>query len=137
MSPETQSLLRRPNFAHLATIRPDGSPKLDPIWIDLIDEKTVVMATGRTSLKTQNILNDPRVALSVIDMDNPYEETQLRGIAEVEPDPDMATMDRISHKYTSQPFPMRDNIENRVVLRVTITHSRYANLPFEHTPPTN
>ena len=65
-------------------------------------------------------------------MDNPYEEMQLRGVAEVEPDSDMAA---ISYKYTSKPFPMRDNLENRVVLRVTVTQSRYSNLPFEHTPP--
>ncbi len=135
MSAEAQELVRRLNFAHLATVRADGSPKLDPIWIDLVDSTTVIMATGRTSLKTQNILRDPRVAISIVDMDNPYEEMQLRGVAEVEPDPDMAAMDAISHKYTSKPFPMRDNLENRVVLRVTVTQSRYSNLPFEHTPP--
>ena len=134
MKPETQALIRRPNFAHLATLRADGSPKLDPIWIDLVDESTVIMATGRNSLKTRNILGDPRVAISIVDMDNPYEEAQLRGVASVEPDPEMATMDRISHKYIANPFPMRDNIEDRVVLRVTVTHSRYANLPFSHTP---
>ncbi|MXV87047.1 MAG: PPOX class F420-dependent oxidoreductase [Acidimicrobiales bacterium] len=134
MTAEAQELVRRPNFAHLATVRADGSPKLDPIWIDLVDSTTVIMATGRTSLKTQNILRDPRVAISIVDMDNPYEEMQLRGVAEVEPDPDMAAMDAISHKYTSKPFPMRDNLENRVVLRVTVTQSRYSNLPFEHTP---
>ncbi len=134
MTAEAQELVRRPNFAHLATVRADGSPKLDPIWIDLVDATTVIMATGRTSLKTQNILRDPRVAISIVDMDNPYEEIQLRGVAEVEPDPDMAVMDAISHKYTSKPFPMRDNLENRVVLRVTVTQSRYADLPFEHTP---
>ncbi|MDE0319256.1 MAG: PPOX class F420-dependent oxidoreductase [Acidimicrobiaceae bacterium] len=135
MTAEAQELVHRPNFAHLATVRADGSPKLDPIWIDLVDSTTVIMATGRTSLKTQNILRDPRVAISIVDMDNPYEEMQLRGVAEVEPDPDMAAMDAISHKYTSKPFPMRDNLENRVVLRVTVTQSRYSNLPFEHTPP--
>ena len=93
------------------------------------------MATGRTSIKAQNILRDPRVAISVVDMDDPYEEAQLRGTAAVEPDPDMATMDRISHKYIGAPFPMRDNLDNRVALIVTITQSRYAKLPFEHTPP--
>ncbi len=134
MSPETIALIRRPNFAHLATLRPDGSPKLDPIWIDVVDESTVIMATGRNSLKAKNIVNDGRVAISIVDMDNPYEEAQLRGIAEIEPDPGMAVMDRISHKYIAKPFPMRDNIEDRVVIRVTVTHSRYANLPFEHTP---
>ena len=135
MIPETMALLRRPNFAHLATIRADGSPKLDPIWIDVVDENMVVMATGRTSLKTRNIVRDPRVALSVIDKDNPYEEAQLRGVVTIEPDPDLAIMDRISQKYIGAPFPMRDNPENRVALVVTVTQSRYASLPFEHTPP--
>lgn len=135
MTSEILALLRRPNFAHLATLRPDGSPKLDPIWLDVVDDETVVMATGRTSLKTQNIRRDPRVAISVIDMDNPYEEAQLRGTATVEPDVDMAVMDRISHKYIGAPFPMRDNMDNRVVLRVAVTQCRYARLPFEHTPP--
>jgi PPOX class probable F420-dependent enzyme len=135
MAPEVLKLLARPNFAHLATLREDGSPKLDPIWLDVVDEQTVVMATGRTSLKTQNILRDPRVAISVVDMDDPYEEAQLRGVAVVEPDPEMATMDRISHKYTGMPFPTRDNLPNRVQLIISITHSRYAKLGFEHTPP--
>ena len=58
MSPELQALIARPNFAHLATIQEDGAPKLDPIWIDVVDEQTLVMATGRTSLKTRNILRD-------------------------------------------------------------------------------
>lgn len=135
MSPEIMDLLRRPNFAHLATLRADGSPKLDPIWIDVLDEHTVVMATGRSSLKARNIVGDGRVAISVIDMDNPYEEAQLRGTAVVEPDTDMTTMDRISHKYIGAPFPMRDDMDNRVALVVTVTHSRYAKLPFDHTPP--
>jgi len=135
MSPELIELIRRPNFAHLATLRADGSPKLDPIWIDATDEHTVVMATGRTSLKTRNIQRDPRIAISIVDLDNPYEEGQIRGVARVEPDPDMATMDRISRSYIGTPFPMRQNIENRVVLVVTVTHSRYTVLPFEHTPP--
>ena len=135
MSAEIQALLNRPNFAHLATIRADGSPKLDPIWLDVVDDHTVVMATGRTSLKTQNILRDPRVAISVIDRDNPYEEAQLRGTVTVEPDREMTVMDRISHKYIGAPFPLRDNPDNRVALYVTITQCRYASLPFSDTPP--
>ncbi|WP_419945685.1 pyridoxamine 5'-phosphate oxidase family protein [Candidatus Poriferisodalis sp.] len=70
-----------------------GSPRLDPIWIDLVDASTVIMATGRTSLKTQNILRGPRVAISIVDMDNPYEEAQLRGVCEVQPDLDRRMAD--------------------------------------------
>ena len=135
MSAELQALLRRPNFAHLATLLPDGSPKLDPIWVDVVDDHTLVMATGRTTIKARNILRDPRVAISVVDMDNPYEEAQIRGTVSVEPDTDLAIMDAISHKYIGAPFPMRDNPANRVALRLTVTQARYAMLPFHHTPP--
>ncbi len=132
MSPELLDLLRRPNFVHLATLREDGSPKLDPVWVDVVDEHTLAIGTGTNSLKAQNIRRDPRVALSVVDMHNPYEEGQVRGTAAVEADADLELMDRVSHKYIDAPFPMRDE---RVALVITVTQSRYADLPFEHTPP--
>ncbi|WP_419923035.1 PPOX class F420-dependent oxidoreductase [Candidatus Poriferisodalis sp.] len=133
MSTEAQNLVRRPNFAHLATVRADGSPKLDPVWIELTDESTVTIATGQDSLKTRNVLRDPRVAISIVDVDNPYEELQLRGTCVVQPDPDMATLDALSHKYTGKPFPTRG--DDGVVLRITVTQFQYQDLSFEHTPP--
>ena len=132
MSAEAQSLVRRPNFAHLATLRADGSPKMDPVWIELTDESTVTIATGQDSLKTRNVLRDPRVAISIVDIDNPYEELQLRGTCVVEPDTDMAVLDALSHKYTGKPFPARG--DTGVALRVTVTQYLYQDLPFEHTP---
>ncbi len=128
MSGEAQNLVRRPNFAHLATVRANGSPKLDPVWIDLVDESTVIMATGEDSLKTQNIVRDPRVAISIVDIDNPYEELQMRGTCAVEPDADMAVLDALSHKYTGKPFPARG--DTGVALRVTVTQYLYQDLPF-------
>ena len=133
MSTEAQNLVRRPNFAHLATLRADGSPKLDPVWIELTDESTVTIATGQDSLKTRNVLRDPRVAISIVDVDNPYEELQLRGTCVVEADPDMAALDALSHKYTGEPFPTRG--DDGVVLQNTVTQYQYQDLPFEHTPP--
>jgi hypothetical protein len=51
--------------------------------------------------------SDPRVALSIVDFDDPYSEAQLRGrIVERRADVDLKTMDSISHKYIGQPFPM-------------------------------
>ena len=92
------------------------------------------MTTSRSSPKTQNVLRDPRVAMSVMDMDDPYEHAQLRGVVSVEPDTDMATKDEMSEKYTSAPFPMRDVTANRVVLRMTVTSCRYTKMPLEHRP---
>ncbi len=84
------------------------------------------------SAEAQNIVRDPRVAISIVDIDNPYEELQLRGTCVVEPDTDMAVLDALSHKYTGKPFPARG--DTGVALRVTVTQYLYQDLPFEHTP---
>lgn len=133
--PELRTLLDRPNFVHLATIGPDGAPKLDPVWVDVFDDHTLRIGTGRRSLKARNVVRDPRVALSVVDNDNPYMEGQLRGPAELVDDTDMAIMDAISVKYTGAPFPFRDDMDERVVIVVTVTSARYHVVPLEHTPP--
>jgi PPOX class probable F420-dependent enzyme len=134
LSPEVKRLIDRPNFAHFATLMPDGSPQSVPVWIGREGERLVI-CTGEGSLKAKNTRRDPRVALSIVDFTNPYEEVQIRGrVVERRPDPDLKTMDPISHKYTGKPFPMR-NPEGRVVLIIEAEKVRYTKLPFEHTPP--
>ena len=67
------------------------------------------------------------------DFDNPYEELQLRGVAEIEPDPDMVVLDALSHKYTNQPFQVR--FEGCVTLQITVTQYRHTVHAEQHTPP--
>ena len=94
-----------------------------------------MICTSDGSLKARNARRDPRVALSIVDSTNPYEEVQIRGrVIESRPDPDLKTMDPISHKYTGKPFPLR-NYAGRVALIVEVEKARYTKLPFEHTPP--
>ncbi|HSY90714.1 MAG TPA: PPOX class F420-dependent oxidoreductase [Candidatus Binatus sp.] len=134
LSPEVQQLIDRPNFAHLATLMPDGSPQSVPVWVGR-EEDRIVICTGENSLKGKNTRRDPRVALSIVDFTNPYEEVQIRGrVVERRPDPDLKTMDPISHKYTGTPFPLRAP-EGRVVLIIAVEKVRYTKLPFAHTPP--
>jgi PPOX class probable F420-dependent enzyme len=134
LSPEVKQLIDRPNFAHLATLMPDGSPQSVPVWIGREGENLVI-CTGEGSLKAKNTQRDPRVALSIVDFTNPYEEVQIRGrVSERRPDPDLKTMDLISHKYIGKQFPMR-NPEGRVALIIAVEKARYTKLPFEHTPP--
>jgi PPOX class probable F420-dependent enzyme len=133
LSPEVQQLIDRPNFAHLATLMPDGSPQSVPVWVGREGDR-IVICTGEGSLKAKNTRRDPRVALSIVDFKNPYEEVQIRGlIIERRPDPDLKTMDPISHKYTGKPFPIRKP-EGRVALIIAVEKARYTKLPFEHTP---
>jgi PPOX class probable F420-dependent enzyme len=134
LSPDTKKLIDRPNFAHLATLMPDGSPLSTPVWIGREGDH-IVICTGENSLKGKNTRHDPRVALSIIDFDDPYAEVQIRGrVIERRPDPELKILDPISHKYVGKPFPMRGP-EGRVALIVEVDKERYMKLPFQHTPP--
>ena len=133
LTDDIKKLLDRPNFVHLSTLMSDGSPQAAPVWIAREGDR-ILIGTGEGSLKARNTRRDPRIALSVVDMDDPYSEAQLRGrVVERRPDGDFRGMDAISHKYTGAPFPFR-NPEGRVVLVVEIDKARYAKLPFKHTP---
>jgi PPOX class probable F420-dependent enzyme len=134
LSAETRELLDHPNFAHLATLMPDGSPQSVPVWIGREGDR-IVVCTGEGSLKAKNTRRDPRIALSIVDWRDPYREVQLRGrVVECRPDPDLTLMDPISRKYTGRPFPFR-NPEGRVALVIEVEKARFAKLPFQHTPP--
>lgn len=113
LSPAAKNLIDRPNFAHLATLMPDGSPHSTPVWVGREGEH-IVIGTSDGSLKAKNTRRDPRVALSIVDFHNPYEELQIRGrVVEHRPDPDLKILDATSHKYIGKPFPMR-GYEGRV-----------------------
>lgn len=134
LSAEAKSLIDRPNFAHLATLMADGSPQSAPVWVGREGDRLLV-CTSEGSLKGRNTRRDSRVALSIVDFDNPYAEVQLRGrVVERRPDPDLKAIDPLSHKYTGKPFPMRSP-EGRVALVIEVDKARYTKLPFTHTPP--
>ncbi|HYS93936.1 MAG TPA: PPOX class F420-dependent oxidoreductase [Candidatus Acidoferrales bacterium] len=134
LSDDVKALVRGANFAHLATLMPDGSPQAAPVWVDLEGDR-ILVGTGEGSLKAKNTKRDARVALSLGAYDNPYVEAQLRGrVAERWTDADFKIMDRISRKYVGKEFPMRDNPDQRVVLVIEIERARFVKLPFTHTP---
>ena len=134
LQPEVKSLLSRPNFAHLSTLMPDGSPNSTPVWIGL-DGDHILIGTGEESLKAQNLRRDPRLSLSVVDFHDPYEEVQVRGrVVEFRDDSKLEVMDRISHKYIGAPFPMRGHT-GRIAMVIEVEKARYTKLPFKHTPP--
>jgi PPOX class probable F420-dependent enzyme len=100
-------LLDAPNYAHLSTVRVDGSPRNHVVWVGLEQDK-ILVCTTETSWKAKDMRRDPRVALSVVDLTDPYKMAALQGrVVEIRPDEECRYMDPISLKYTNAPFPSR------------------------------
>jgi PPOX class probable F420-dependent enzyme len=134
LSEEIKTLLRGPNFAHLATVMADGAPHVAAVWVDL-DGDLILVGTGQGSVKARNTARDARVALSIVAFDQPYTEAQIRGrVVERRPDASFLVMDRIARKYTRADFPWRDNPAGRLVLVIEPERARYSVLPLTHEP---
>jgi PPOX class probable F420-dependent enzyme len=129
-----RALLSRPNFGHISTVMPDGSPNNSPVWI-AVEEDRILISSEEGSLKVRNLRRDSRVAISVVDFHDPYEELQIRGrVVEIRDDSKFEFLDTISHKYIGKPYPDR-GLEGVVVLVIEADKARHTKLPFEHTPP--
>ena len=75
---DVRELFTAANYAHVATLMPDGSPHSVPVWTGLEGDR-VVFFTQTGSQKARNLERDPRVAISITDHDNPYCTARIRG----------------------------------------------------------
>ncbi len=129
MIPEdVRSLLDGRNFAHLATILPDGSPHSVAVWIGMHGD-LVYFFTQERSRKARNLARDPRVAISIVDRDNPYRTGWLRGevIETLHGGEALELIDEMAIRYTGEPFPMRSGD----VYLIRCAKAGMAVLPFE------
>ncbi|MEU0534546.1 PPOX class F420-dependent oxidoreductase [Amycolatopsis tolypomycina] len=115
---DVRRILATTATGHLATVLPDGGPHSVPVWVDPEGDRIAVL-TGPDSRKARNLRRDPRVALSLTPVDNPFEPVIIRGrVAEwVEGDAAWAIVDRIATKYTGGPYPRE---QERVVLLIEV-----------------
>ena len=106
-------------FAHLATLMPDGSPQVTPVWFDYKDGLIRVnSAKGRT--KSRNMREGSRVALAIMDPDNPYRYIQVRGqVGRVTEEGASAHIDALAKKYLGQEkYPYARPGEIRVIFEI-------------------
>jgi PPOX class probable F420-dependent enzyme len=121
---DVRELLDIPNYLHLTTLRPDGAPRNHVVW-GWREGEQIIIATSPENAKAKDMDRDPRVSLSLVDQEDPYRMAALRGeVVEVRPHDDLELMDRISHKYTSVPFPGRDAYLVYYVIAVTSAYER-------------
>jgi PPOX class probable F420-dependent enzyme len=106
-------------FANLATVMPDGSPQVTPVWIDYKDGRLRVN-TAKGRVKARNMKQGSPVALVILDPDNPYRHLQVRGrVSRVTEDGADAHIDSLAKKYLGQDkYPYRQPGEVRVIYEI-------------------
>ena len=122
--PETQlDLFKKKAFDNLATLMPGGQPQVTPVWVDY-DGRYVVINTAEGRQKDKNLQRDRRVALSIMDPDNPYRYLEVRGhVAERTRNGADQHIDAMAKKYLDKDkYPFRQPNEVRVLYRIEPDH---------------
>jgi PPOX class probable F420-dependent enzyme len=109
-------------FAHLATVMPDGTPQVTPVWFDAIGDHLRIN-TARGRIKDRNMQHNAAVALAITDPDNPYRHLAIRGrIVKVSEEGADAHIDSLAKKYLNKDsYPYRRPDEKRVIYEIEPT----------------
>ncbi|MFI8433617.1 PPOX class F420-dependent oxidoreductase [Streptomyces sp. NPDC079020] len=122
LSENLKSLLDTPVFVTIATIQPDGSPQLSPVWVKR-DGDDVLISTTVDRRKEKNLRRDPRVTVVVQPADNPYTYAEIRGTATVTTEGGQELINELAQKYTGKKYaefnPSSADDAQRVVVRIT------------------
>lgn len=114
-----RDLTEKKAFANLATLMPDGSPQVTPVWFDVADGR-VRVNTAKGRVKARNMQEGSPVALSILDPDNPYRYMQVRGrVARMTQQGADAHIDALAKKYLGKDtYPFRQAGEERVIYEI-------------------
>ncbi len=115
--------LEQKNFWHFVTTNDDGQPTATPVWAD-VDGEYVIVNTAVGRRKEQNVRREPRIALSMVDLENPYSWVEIRGrvVEFIEGTAADDSIDRLTKKYLDlDEYPNRYRGETRVILRIEPT----------------
>jgi hypothetical protein len=112
-------LMEKKAFAHLATVSASGEPHSTPVWVDA-EGDCVLVNSAKGRLKDRHMRENGRVALSIIDPDDPYRHIAIRGrvVAMTEKGAD-AHIDAMAQKYLEvDTYPNRRPGEVRVIYKI-------------------
>lgn len=119
LTDRTIKFIEAKNFAHLATLLPDGSPHVTPMWIDR-DGDTILLNTALGRVKQKNVARDPRVSIDIADSNNPYDRIIIHGrvVAQNEQGAE-EHIDKLAYKYTgARKYQKSSPTEKRVILKI-------------------
>ncbi|KFM20564.1 hypothetical protein AAA799D07_00376 [Marine Group I thaumarchaeote SCGC AAA799-D07] len=119
MDPKVENLFEGKNLVFIATINPDGSPQLTPVWGNYSGDH-ILINTAEGRVKHKNVKKDPRVAISVVDNDNPLNMTTIRGkVIEIIPDYDYLHINKLTKQYMGiTEYPFKRKNEKRIIFKI-------------------
>jgi PPOX class probable F420-dependent enzyme len=116
---EAKHLFENKDFAHVATVNPDGSPQVSAVWIGL-DGDLVTFNTAEGRVKPRNLRDNPSVAVSIAGQENPYESLIIQGkVVEMTQDGADEDIDALAKRYLdADSYPFRQPGEERVIVKI-------------------
>ena len=112
-------LLDKPALAHVATVTPQGSPRTSPMWFEW-DGEHILLSHTKARAKYRDVQANPRIALSIVDPENPYQYLEVRGPVEIVDDPDKTLIHRLAKKYRGvDRYEWDGPGDERVIFKVT------------------
>lgn len=119
-----EDLLGTTALIHVATLGSDGEPQSNPVWFDW-DGEYVKFSQTKTRQKYKNVNRVPRIALSMVDPENPYRYLEIRGWVErIEEDPNLDFINAMAKKYLDMyEYPNHQPSDERVVIYVRPEHT--------------
>jgi PPOX class probable F420-dependent enzyme len=119
--PESHAdLLDALTVANIATVGPKGEPQVNPVWFEW-DGQTINLSQNHSKQKYKNLVANPKIAVSILDPENPYRYLEVRGVvSEFVDDEDYVFINRLAQRYTKQEsFGGLQPGERRVIVKVT------------------
>jgi PPOX class probable F420-dependent enzyme len=106
---------------YLATVMPDGSPQVTPVWFDTEGEQ-ILVNTNEGRVKDRNMKDRPNVAMTIQDPNDPYRYLGVRGevVGYTRKGAD-EHINKLSLKYDNKPWIRREN-QRRIIFRIRPTH---------------
>ena len=113
-------LTEKKALAELATVMQDGSPQVTPVWFDY-DGSHIRVNTAKGRVKTRTMQQGAKVALAIVDPDNPYRYVQVRGtVTRVAEEGAEAHIDGLAKKYLGKDkYPWSRPGDVRVMFEIT------------------
>lgn len=134
LDPRIRALFAGPNYAHVATLMADGSPHSAPVWIG-VGGDDLVFTREESSLAMRNLRRDPRVAISIHNVEDPYECAYVRGRVTELRDGGIEWLHQTAIAYTGATYPPPVPAPVTVVV-VAVEHAGYDHFTdVQHTPP--